>query len=316
MSAVAAIGAATQPVTFTPTVTGGSPPVNVVCTPASGSAFPIGSTPVSCSASDAVGRTAACSSSVTVSGHIFGALKIAAFGDSITAGQNGLVGDNTGVAPGCTAATSTSSAIAPGVIPQFIDIANSYPSQLQAKLKTAFPVPAPTVANLGIPGELASAGMTRLPGVLKACALDTLILLEGVNDFDAGVTSSTIVSFLQTDIDNAKVAGLKFVFIGTLLPQRDCVPDGTVIECAVLHADNAGINNLNTAIKSMAGVHGAIAVDLNAAFKLADPAFVNLISSDGLHPTTAGFNLIAQTFYNAMIANVPVVAARLPSVAR
>jgi phospholipase/lecithinase/hemolysin len=109
---------------------------------------------------------------------------------------------------------------------------------------------------------------------------------------------------------------VKFVFIGTLLPQRDCLNDGTVIECAVLHADNTGINNLNTAIKSMAGVHGAIAVDLNAAFKTADPTSLSLISNDGLHPTTAGFTLIAQTFYNALVANVPVVAARLPSAVR
>ena len=313
-SAVAPIGAASQPVTFTPTVTGGSPPVNVICTPASGSAFPIGSTPVTCSASDAIGRTATCSSSVTVAGHVFGAQKIIAFGDSITAGQNGLNGDNTGVPPGCTPAGSVSSAIAPSFVPQFIDVSHSYPAQLQAKLQTAFPAPAPVVANLGVSGEVATAGAaTRLPATLKACALDTLLLLEGINDLDANVPQGTIVAALQSDVDNAKAAGVKNVFIGTLLPQRDCVNDGTVIECAVLHANTAAIDSTNVEIKLMASGHGAIAVDLNNAFKAADPTLVSLISNDGLHPTTAGYTLIAQTFFNAMLANIPVVSVRQPS---
>lgn len=311
-SAVAPIGSAAQAVTFTATVTGGTPPVNVICTPASGSAFPIGSTPVNCSAADAIGRTATCSSSVTVAGHVFGAQKIIAFGDSITAGQNGLNGDNTGIPPGCSPAGAVSSAIAPSFVPQFIDVSHSYPAQLQAKLQTAFPAPAPVVANLGVSGELATAGASRLPATLKACALDTLLLLEGINDLDANVPQGTIVAALQSDVDNAKAAGVKNVFIGTLLPQRDCVNDGTVIECAVLHANTAAINSTNVEIKLMASGHGAIAVDLNAAFKAADPTLVSLISNDGLHPTTAGFTLIAQTFFNAMLANIPVVSVRQP----
>jgi len=49
-----------------PTVAGGCPPVTVACVPPSGSAFPIGTTTVTCTASDACGQTATCQFRVTV----------------------------------------------------------------------------------------------------------------------------------------------------------------------------------------------------------------------------------------------------------
>jgi len=66
----AAAGASNATVTFTnPTGTqkgGGSP--NIVCAPASGSVFPLGVTPVSCTATDTAGFTATTSFNVTVNG--------------------------------------------------------------------------------------------------------------------------------------------------------------------------------------------------------------------------------------------------------
>jgi len=49
-----------------PTPGGGCPPVNVNCTPPSGSTFPIGTTTATCTASDACGQTAQCQFKVTV----------------------------------------------------------------------------------------------------------------------------------------------------------------------------------------------------------------------------------------------------------
>jgi hypothetical protein len=49
-----------------PTVTDNCPGVTVTCTPASGSFFPIGTTTVTCTATDAAGNTAQCSFTVTV----------------------------------------------------------------------------------------------------------------------------------------------------------------------------------------------------------------------------------------------------------
>src|SRR5205814_1817394 len=49
-----------------PLVSGGSGNVVVVCNPSSGSTFPVGTTTVTCTATDGSGATAACSFNVTV----------------------------------------------------------------------------------------------------------------------------------------------------------------------------------------------------------------------------------------------------------
>jgi len=58
-----------QPVAVTypaPTVTGGLAPVSTTCTPASGSSFALGATPVTCTAVDSLQRAASCTGTVTV----------------------------------------------------------------------------------------------------------------------------------------------------------------------------------------------------------------------------------------------------------
>jgi hypothetical protein len=56
------------PVSFAATATEGSKSITVTCSPGTGSAFPVGSTTVSCTASDGKGQTKTGSFSVTVSG--------------------------------------------------------------------------------------------------------------------------------------------------------------------------------------------------------------------------------------------------------
>jgi lysophospholipase L1-like esterase len=301
-----------------PTVTGGTPPVNVTCAPVSGSTFGIGSTPVNCSAADSIGRTAVCSATVTVAGHQLAAQKIVAFGDSITAGENGLVGNNTGIAPGCSSFSSTSAATAPSVIPQFIDVQNSYPSQLQKMLQAAF-APAPTVANLGVPGETAANGEGRLKAALPTCAPNVLLLLEGINDLESNFnppTMAAVVQNLRDDIDNARAAGVTYIFVGTLLPQRNCVSNGTAVACNGSASNNPGINAANDQIKAMVSGEGATSVDVNAAYVAADPTLASLISTDGLHPTVAGNAVTATAFYKAIVAKIPLTSVRLNSVRR
>ncbi len=53
-------------VTFSPTTSGGCPPVNVVANPPSGSTFPVGTTTVTVTASDGCGQQAQCTFTVTV----------------------------------------------------------------------------------------------------------------------------------------------------------------------------------------------------------------------------------------------------------
>lgn len=53
-------------ITFSPTVAGGTAPVTSSCTPSSGSLFPVGSTSLKCTATDAGQRSASCASTVVV----------------------------------------------------------------------------------------------------------------------------------------------------------------------------------------------------------------------------------------------------------
>lgn len=72
-----------------PTVTEGTTPITMLCVPASGTAFAIGSTSVTCTTLDSIRRTASCSFPINVTKAVqpdITATSFVAFGDSITAG--------------------------------------------------------------------------------------------------------------------------------------------------------------------------------------------------------------------------------------
>jgi len=317
-TATAALGTTTDRVTFAPpTLSGGTPPVTVSCLPASGSTFPLGSTTVTCQATDAIGRTAVCTASVVVNAHTIAAMTIVAFGDSITAGENGLSGSNNASPPvPCTSGSATSIAARRQTLtPQFIDGPNAYPTQLETTLHADFPSQIIAVMNEGLSDETAAAGAMRLPSVLGACRPDTLLLLEGINDLAAGNYSMSamtqVTAALQRDIQEAGTAGVSFVFVGTLLPQGTC----TMTTCRGSNRNNPAIasaNNLIAAMVAGESATGAVLVDVNAAYTANDsPGFTTLIDTDGLHPTPAGNAVTAQTFLSAILARVPVLSHRL-----
>jgi len=327
-TATAALGTTTDRVTFAPpTLTGGTPPVTVSCLPASGSTFPLGSTTVTCQATDAIARTAVCTTSVVVRAHTIAAMTIVAFGDSITAGENGLGGSNNASPPTpCPGGSTTTGAARRKTLrgvgvpatresPQFIDGPNAYPTQLQNTLDADFPSQTIVVLNEGLSDETAAAGAMRLPSVLGACRPDTLLLLEGINDLAAGGYSMSamtqVTTALQTDIQKAGAAGVSFVFVGTLLPQGTC----TMTPCRGSQANNPAIASANNLIASMVAGESstsAVLVDVNAAYAAVDsPNFTTLIDTDGLHPTPAGNALTARTFLSAILAKVPVLSHRV-----
>src|SRR5687768_141058 len=79
-----------QPVSYTaPTTSAGATPVTTSCSPASGTDFALGNTTVTCTATDAMGRQAACSFTVSLFHQQLVFSKYLAFGDSLTEGQNG-----------------------------------------------------------------------------------------------------------------------------------------------------------------------------------------------------------------------------------
>ena len=269
-----------------PTTTGGAAPVNVSCAPASGSAFSLGSTTVNCSASDAQSRTASCSFTVTLTHQKIAVTKFVAFGDSITAGENGRPA---------------------GFAPTFVDLANSYPTLLQQFARERIPAQEITVVNAGVGGELVSAPETneRLKAVISRNQPQVLLLLEGINDLNQGIGQNAVVNGLRDHIRTARDRGVQYVFVSTLLPvARDvCTfPNPLVPRCRAEDTPPGQPAQINNAIRSMVPGAGAHLVDPYDQF-VANRA--TYIDTDGLHLRPEGNRALANAFWDRIVQVIP-----------
>jgi lysophospholipase L1-like esterase len=254
-----------------PTVAGGTAPVTTTCTPPSQSTFGVGVQSVSCTATDAAQRTDTCGFSITVAAPArISVTRFLAFGDSLTAGEDGNVG---------SAAAFSSRRI----------VDRPYPAALQGLLAARYTAQTITVENRGVPGERVDTGAPRLTGLLASRAYDVVLVLEGANDLyvDGPAAVSGIVSAARFMANDARSRSVQ-PFVATFPPQR---VTGSLGGRAAL------VPGLNTGIRAMAQTQGFSLVDLEAAF---GSDISQLIGPDGLHPTAAGYVRIAETFFDAL----------------
>lgn len=191
----------------------------------------------------------------------------------------------------------------------------AYPTDLLAMLSARYTAQTIGIINEGCGGERVSEedddlgpcpsdeqphyGIQRLVFDLNAAAPQVVLIQEGINDLigGGGGAIGPLVDALTRMVREAQAAGAR-VFIGTLLP----VTEG---------GDASGafdfIQPVNADIQVIAQGTGATLVDLNAAF--GGTANAVDIGNDGLHPTAAGYQLIAQTFFSAIKATIEVVQA-------
>jgi len=288
------------PVTYPdPTVTGGQSPLTVACSPVSGATYNLGTTPVSCSVTDALKRSNSCSFKVTVEQSVAPKLSVTtflAFGDSITEGE---IPDNTD--------TPTSfGRFRPFVVQR--DLA--YPHVLQGLLAQRYYTQATTltVINDGLVGENTTKGLQRLSGDLPKYKPDVLLLLEGLNDLDGtAVAQQTAISNLQSMIQMARGQGAR-VIIATLLPQN---PPGQCGGCRSTTTTASWIQPFNSALTAMAHNTGTPFVDMYSGIL---PDLADWISPlDGEHPTAAGYQQMAQIFLKQIEASFEITPASSPS---
>jgi lysophospholipase L1-like esterase len=252
-----------------PQASGGAAPVAVSCAQAPGTDFPIGSTPVTCTATDAQQRIAQCSFNVRVAlAPRLRGTKILAFGDSITWGT---------VSP---AVARVRTAGIPG----------SYPYILQDKLRARYTAQTITVINAGEPSErITGTGEDRLERVIEAERPDVLILLEGVNDINSGIVTPHATSeALRLAVRRSVNMNVPLVFVSTILPG---------VEGRIKPPNPQRVNELNDEIRSWAARERAVLLDTYVAV---DPLKQMLIGEDGLHPTPAGFEFLASVFADAI----------------
>jgi lysophospholipase L1-like esterase len=182
------------------------------------------------------------------------------------------------------------------------DPADSYPVVLQSLLQTRYPPQSAdiVVVNSGVQGETAIKGADRLVDEVRRNSPDVLLLMEGSNDVNERTSPFDISQAIRADIIHAFQYGVKLVLVSTLLPE---VPGR-------LRAGNpAGIPDANDAIRDAAAREGATLVD---AFSVFDPKKELLIGDDGLHPTVAGYKLLAETFAAAIAANFDASGSPAP----
>jgi lysophospholipase L1-like esterase len=216
-----------------------------------------------CTGTDGV-RTAMCTFGVTLvpPQPVVSVQRFLAFGDSITAGENGEAA------------------------PSVIDQEHSYSWLLSGLLAARYTTQSPLVTDCGVPGEHVPMGASRIDAVLDQKKPDVLMLLEGVNDLsgDLSADRDAIISGLAYDIGAANRRGLAAVFLSTLLPQN---PAG-------FRAHDIGeLLPVNDSIRALAAKFGAVLVD-NYAAMAGHPEY---LATDGLHPTAAGSQVIAEQFF-------------------
>ncbi len=284
-AATASTTGTSMPVTFaTPSATGGRAPVTVSCAPASGTIFPLGSTTVACTATDARAATAACSFAVTVTRvPTLSRTRFLAFGDSITLGE---------VTVPVTSAADQ--ARFPFGKLQIVPSA-SYPTQLHSLLTGTYTAQTGDIAmtNAGRSGEAAIEGVVRFPGVMSTVRPDVVLIVEGYNDLNTYGTSfiSRAVSAIETMAKEGRGRGAR-VLIGSLTPPR---PGG---RNSITTFD---VTEFNIRLRNMTLGEGAVYVDLYT------PLLGNVttyIGTDGLHPTEAGYRRIAEEFFTAIRATL------------
>lgn len=144
--------------------------------------------------------------------------------------------------------------------------------------------------------------MNRLPSIIDGGAYRVL-LLEGINDFPDYQAALTAMG---TMVDYAsRRRGLR-VYLATVPPQNPSpvgCPDTLGGKWACVVPYNEGLRNI-------AAGRGIPLVDVYAAFHR---DVTTLIDCDGLHPTPAGYQVIADTFFQKIRETMEVSPQTLMS---
>jgi lysophospholipase L1-like esterase len=153
-----------------------------------------------------------------------------------------------------------------------------------------------TLHNFGIGGILLGEALQReLPGAV-ASKPDLVTVWNAVNDLKAPVALTTYTQQLDMLLKTLHTRTHAAVFVGnvpalSLLPAFKSVPAATL---------NAAVAQWNAAIAAAAARYGATLVDLYTP-SLDVVNHPEYVSGDGFHPSTTGYRVEADTFWQAIL---------------
>lgn len=168
-----------------------------------------------------------------------------------------------------------------------------YTGQLERMLNAHFGFA--RVINDGIDSANSERGDSRIGESLASGRPAFTLILYGTNDWSdprCGQPPCFTITSLRSIVHKVKAAG-GFAFVGTLLMTNP----GDDFRASPPR--NAWIVAQNDAIRQMAVEEGVVLVDLHAAFERSPLAWSELFA-DYIHPSAAGYALMAQTWFDAI----------------
>ena len=140
---------------------------------------------------------------------------------------------------------------------------NAYPAVLQQ-------LTGRNIINAGIPGEISSKGLSRLPNLIQQYQPDLIIICHGANDILRKLDLNQTKHNLQQMIDIARVNNSQVILVG--------VPEfGLFLDTSPIYETLAAENNI------------PIETDI-----LSDILSKNSLKSDHIHPNSKGYQLLAE----------------------
>lgn len=188
---------------------------------------------------------------------------------------------------------TTSTPVTNGLFALDAGLSRSYPFKLQTLTTQRYSGQTIQVLNAGHAGNQAVNDRGRFSDVIGDAKPQLVLLLEGANDLNALIPGQSInarvtetVSALEDMVKDAGFRGIP-VMVATLPPQRAGAPKA---------AAATAVDRFNVALKTMAANKGAQLIDVNALLPLSE------IGQDGLHPTEAGYQHLAEIWLDAIKA--------------
>lgn len=263
--------------------------MSTACTPASGAQFPIGTSTVTCTATDAAAQTGTCNFAVRVFPVQLSLKKFQSIGDSLTEGENGLPFQ-----------------------PSFLDPPNSYPSKLRGLLDAAFPSQGIVLANRGISGQRIEQTLDLLSGNLANDRPEIVMLLGGFNNLilpchdgipisDPGCDAA--IEFLEDTLrevvhEAKRFSSVRYVLVSTLTPPGPIAANAQNDR----RINRAAIIEVNSRIRAAALAEGALIIETYQAFLGHEAEYTSI---DGVHLRPAGYQAIADLFFAKIVSTVP-----------
>lgn len=163
-----------------------------------------------------------------------------------------------------------------------------YRAPLQQMLRAFFG--SGTVFNAGVDGESTVDGVGRIDNTIRSQVSDAILIMEGTNDIlaaiDIEVTAFNLRRMVQRSYEEAPDI---LPFLAQLPPRLDPGPEGFD------GPGNGRIDELNAMLPEIAFEEGAVIVDMNA------PLDGNReLMSNHVHPSAAGYEVMAEQWYDAI----------------